>query len=243
VTRALLLSVMLVVADAAGAVCARIGYKDTDYTICDVSVGSSLRLWHSDPRGNLLGSFGAVERNLQEGERLVFAMNAGMYRPDRRPAGLYVEDYRERTPLTDGGGYGNFGLIPNGVFCIGEGRFRTIETGAFRKTRPACRFATQSGPMVVIDGALHPRLLPGSDSLHIRNGVGTNADGTRAVFAISETPVNFHDFATLFRDRLGLPDALYFDGGVSRLFAAEMGRHDIGPPLGPIVGLVVGPDD
>lgn len=239
--RALVLPVLILIAGDAGAACARIDHKNVGYTVCDVAAGGDLRLWHGDPQGNPLGSFHAVERGLKEGERLVFAMNAGMYRPDRRPVGLFIEEYRERTPLTDGGGYGNFGMVPNGVFCIFSDRFRTIETGVFRETRPACRFATQSGPMVVVDGVLHPRLLPDSSSRHVRNGVGTSADGTRAVFAISERPVNFHDFATLFRDRLGLPDALYFDGGVSRLFARELGRDDIGPPMGPIVGLVARP--
>jgi uncharacterized protein YigE (DUF2233 family) len=58
------------------------------------------------------------------------------------------------------------------------------------------------------------------------------------VFAISDAAVNFETFARLFRDQLGLPDALYFDGKVSRLYAPELGRADIGFPMGPIVGLV-----
>jgi uncharacterized protein YigE (DUF2233 family) len=67
--------------------------------------------------------------------------------------------------------------------------------------------------MLVIGGMLHPRFREGSDSLNIRNGVGTSADGSRAVFAISNRPVNFHAFARLFRDGLGLPDALTSTGG------------------------------
>jgi uncharacterized protein YigE (DUF2233 family) len=94
--------------------------------------------------------------------------------------------------------------------------------------------------MLVIDGALHPRFIPGGASRHIRNGVGTGADGTRAVFAISNAPVNFHDFGTLFRDRLALPNALYFDGAISRLHAPDLGRSDSGLRMGPIVG-VLGP--
>ncbi len=93
--------------------------------------------------------------------------------------------------------------------------------------------------MLVIDGALHPKLLPDSDSFYIRNGVGVSADGQTAVFAISNDEVNFHLFARLFRDHLGLPDALYFDGNISRLYAPDLGRHDGGFPMGPIVGTVV----
>jgi uncharacterized protein YigE (DUF2233 family) len=90
----------------------------------------------------------------------------------------------------------------------------------------------------VLDGELHPRFLPGSDSRHIRNGVGTSEDGSRAAFAISRRPVNFHDFARLFRDGLGLPDALYFDGSISRLHAPPLARSEFGMPMGPIVGLL-----
>ena len=103
-------------------------------------------------------------------------------------------------------------------------------------------FLAQEHPdkeMLVIDGALHPKFLPASDSTYIRNGVGVSADGSRAVFAISNEAVNFHAFARLFRDELGLEDALYFDGNVSRLYAPELGRHDGGFPMGPIVGTVV----
>ena len=92
--------------------------------------------------------------------------------------------------------------------------------------------------MLVIDGALHPRFLPDSTSRFVRNGVGTTADGSRAVFVISNSPVTFHEFGTLFRDHLGLPNALFLDGNISRLYAPEIGRRDIGFSVGPIVGTV-----
>ena len=60
-----------------------------------------------------------------------------------------------------------------------------------------------------------------------------------AIFAISNDAVNFHAFARLFRDELGLRDALYFDGNISRLYAPGLDRHDGGFPMGPIVGTVV----
>jgi prepilin-type processing-associated H-X9-DG protein len=95
--------------------------------------------------------------------------------------------------------------------------------------------------MLVIDGALHPRFIPGSDFLNIRNGAGVTEDGTLWL-AISNEPVNFHDFARLFRDALGTPNALYFDGSVSRLYRRDTGRHDLGFPLGPIIGTAVPAD-
>ena len=150
----------------------------------------------------------------------------------------HLEEGVEVSKIVTSDGPGNFGLLPNGVFCIGE-TFRVVESRAFKQDSPACRFATQSGPMLVIGGELHPKLLPGSDSTYVRNGVGVSADGQRAVFAISNDAVNFHSFARFFRDELGLSDALYFDGNISRLYAPSLGRHDGGFPMGPIVGTVV----
>lgn len=236
--RALTLIGAVLAAGVAEAGCETVSFDGDNYTICEARAGDDLRLWHSDAEGRLLGSFSAVEQSLAEGKQLTFAMNAGMYHPDRQPVGLYIEDGIERAAIQDGGGYGNFGLTPNGVFCIGEGWVRVIESDAYRRDRPDCQFASQSGPMLVITGELHPKFLPDSDSLNYRNGVGTSGDGQRVVFAISESPVNFHAFARLFRDGLALPDALFFDGKVSRLYARDLGRYDGGFPMGPIVGLV-----
>ncbi|MFN4131038.1 MAG: phosphodiester glycosidase family protein [Paracoccaceae bacterium] len=226
---------------AAANPCTMVRFENTSFTTCEVSVGEDLRLFHSG-RAGLLGSFSAVNGVLAaEGKTLGFAMNAGMYHPDRAPVGLLIEQGVAQSDLVTAEGPGNFGLLPNGVFCIGD-RFSVIESRAFAQRPPACRFATQSGPMLVIGGALHPRLIPDSDSTYIRNGVGVSADGSRAVFAISNDRVNFHRFARFFRDALGLPDALYFDGKISRLYAPANRRNDIGFAMGPIVGTVVKKD-
>lgn len=234
-----LAAVFLLTPVAAEAVeCRDTTFEGASYTICEVEAGEDLRLFHSGPDG-AYGSFRNVDEALGEtGKTLGFAMNAGMYHRDLAPVGLYVEDGVEVSKLVTRDGPGNFGLLPNGVFCIGEG-FRVIESRTFKRDRPECRYATQSGPMLVIDGQLHPKLLPGSDSTYIRNGVGVSEDGQRAVFAISNDEVNFHSFARFFRDELGLPDALYFDGNISRLYAPSLDRHDGGFPMGPIVGTVV----
>ena len=235
----LLAFALLLAPVAAGAVeCRDTAFEGASYTVCEVQAGEDLRLFHSGPDG-AYGSFRNVDEALAaDGKTLGFAMNAGMYHRDLAPVGLYVEDGVEVSKLVTRDGPGNFGLLPNGVFCIGEG-FRVIESRAFKKEKPACRYATQSGPMLVIKGELHPKLLPDSDSTYVRNGVGVSEDGQRAVFAISNDEVNFHAFARFFRDELGLPDALYFDGNISRLYAPSLGRHDGGFPMGPMVGTVV----
>jgi uncharacterized protein YigE (DUF2233 family) len=209
------------------------------YVICAVDAAADLRLFLNDPEtGTLLGSFAGVDASLaQAGERLVFAMNAGMYHGDRRPVGLYIEDGREIAPLVTREGPGNFGLLPNGVFCLRDGRAEVIETLRYAQERPECRYASQSGPMLVIDGALHPRFLVDSDSRYIRNGVGTSGDGRMAWFAISLRPVTFHEFGRFFRDYVKVPQALYFDGNISRLYAPGLERFDLGFPMGPMVGV------
>ncbi|MFN3991324.1 MAG: phosphodiester glycosidase family protein [Tabrizicola flagellatus] len=234
----LALALLLAPEAAEAADCRDTSFEGASYTVCEVGADEDLRLFHSGPDG-AYGSFRNVDLALAaEGKALGFAMNAGMYHRDLSPVGLYVEDGVERSAIVTSDGPGNFGLLPNGVFCIGE-TFRVIESRAFKKAKTACRHATQSGPMLVIKGKLHPKLLPGSDSRYVRNGVGVSEDGSRAVFVISNEAVNFHAFARFFRDGLGLPDALYFDGNISRLYAPSLGRHDGGFPMGPIVGTVV----
>lgn len=218
--------------------CRDLTFEGASYTACEVAAGEDLRLFHSGPDG-AYGSFRNLDAALgAEGGALGFAMNAGMYHRDLAPVGLYVEDGVEVSKLVTRDGPGNFGLLPNGVFCIGNG-FRVVESRTYKAERPECRYATQSGPMLVIGGELHPKLLADSDSLYVRNGVGVSEDGQRAVFVISNDEVNFHAFARLFRDELGLPNALYFDGNISRLYAPSLDRHDGGFPMGPMVGTVV----
>ena len=223
--------------------CRDMDFDQQSYSVCEASLGADLRLFMKGGDGAVLGSFGAVDAAIAaEGRKLAFAMNAGMYHPDRLPVGLYIENGQEAARLVRRAGPGNFGLQPNGVFCIKDDGFAVIETLSYVAQKPQCRYASQSGPMLVIGGKLHPRFLAGSDSLYTRNGVGVSADGKTAYFAISNQAVNFHAFARLFRDGLGLPNALFLDGHISRLYAPELGRDDFGFAMGPIVGLVVPAD-
>lgn len=237
IAEALLALVLL--ATPAVAQCRADSFDGTPFTLCEVTAGQDLRLFLNDPSGAPLLSFARLSALLEaQGQRLVFAMNAGMYHQDRAPVGLFLAEGVESGRLVTRDGPGNFGLLPNGVFCIRDDGFAVIESRTYQQAPPDCRFANQSGPMLVIDGALHPRFREGSDSVNIRNGVGVSADGQRAVLAISDLPVNFHAFARLFRDHLGLPNALFLDGSISRLHAPDLGRSDWGAPMGPMIGLV-----
>ncbi len=224
---------------AAAVDCRNDTFEGNRLTVCEVDAANEdLRLFLRDEDGQILGHFSAIDTQLPKGETLSFATNAGMYHPDRRPVGYYLENGTQEQRLFTNASPGNFGLLPNGVFCIGTGRADVYETLDFDAQKPDCRFATQSGPMLVIDGELHPKFLANSTSAFIRNGVGTSADGRRAVFVKSENSLNFHTFARYFRDALNLPQALYFDGKVSRMHVPSLGRSDPGFWLGPIVGVV-----
>ncbi|AHM03226.1 hypothetical protein roselon_00812 [Roseibacterium elongatum DSM 19469] len=241
--REVMLSALLAATPAAGQTCERVQFDGAPFTACDVDLSDAeLRLFLRDDEGAILGTFSRVQDTLGAGERLGVAMNAGMFHENRAPVGLYIEDGEQEMRIITSDGPGNFGLLPNGVLCLGERAAAVIESRAFADDPPDCRHATQSGPMLVIDGALHPRFLRDSDSLNIRNGVGVSADGDRLFMVISDEPVNFHHFGRFFRDHLGTPNALYLDGRVSRLHAPGIGRSDIGFPVGPILGVVVDAD-
>lgn len=234
-------AIMFCAAPLWAAECRDTEYAGNRYSICEVDLTQDeLRLFLKDSKGEVYGHFSSVNEALQsEGKVLGFGMNAGMYHDDRAPVGLYLENETREQALITSDGPGNFGLLPNGVFCIRAGRADVVETRAFAKRPLPCTYATQSGPMLVIDGELHPRFLIDSTSRYIRNGVGTSADGTRAVFAMSRNTVTFHEFGSFYRDALELPNALYFDGNISRLYAPEIGSSGAGWRMGPIVGTVV----
>ena len=236
-----LLALTMLTGGAAAAECRQDRYEGNAYTVCEVDAARDrLEIFLRDETGAVYGHFGNVDTALAaRGLRLGFATNGGMYHEDRSPVGHYRENGVELQRVIPNAGPGNFGLLPNGIFCLRENRADVFETLDFLERQPDCRSATQSGPMLVIDGALHPRFLPDSDSRYIRNGVGTSADGRRVVFAISDTTVTFHEFGSFFRDHLRVPNALYLDGSISRLRAPDLGRSGSGfTTLGPIIGVV-----
>lgn len=239
----LALAMALLPGAVSAATCRDLIFEGASFTLCEVTAGEDLRLF-SQSEGGPYGGFAALQADLAaQGETLAFAMNAGMFDPALRPIGLYIEAGVQQKPLVTRDGPGNFGLLPNGVFCAaaagGPGpAFRIVESRAFAAMPPACWMATQSGPMLVIGGALHPEFAEGSSSVNYRNGVGVSDDGSRAIFVISNDMVNFHSFARLFRDALGLDQALFLDGSISRLHAPMLGRSDLGFPIGPIAAVI-----
>ena len=235
----IILAVLAFAATAsAGEACRKVQHLGDGYTVCTFdALSDDIQIFQSDRSGKPYGSFRALENDLRQDRIYVrFAMNGGMYLDDQSPVGLFVENGREVKAINTNKGWGNFHLLPNGVFYLGSGKAGIMESKAFATSGIKPFYATQSGPMLVIGGKLHPSFLADSPSLKTRNGVGVTADG-KVIFAISDGAVRFHDFATLFRDELKCPNALFLDGSISSLDIPEWQRRDSLFPLGPIIAV------
>jgi uncharacterized protein YigE (DUF2233 family) len=214
--------------------CVTTAFEGSDFTHCTAIPGRHTikTVLGAPPHRDLARLAGALG---PRAERVAFAMNGGMYDEAGRPIGYYVEDGKRLKTLNRVAGGGNFGLLPNGVFSVEADGWHVRTADAFAATvrkRPA--YATQSGPMLVIAGKLHPKLAANGESLHVRNAVGVDRAG-RAHFVISDTAVSFGRLARFLRDELGCPNALYLDGSVSALWNPREGRLDRTVPLGPLI--------
>jgi uncharacterized protein YigE (DUF2233 family) len=197
-----------------------------------------LQLFHRDDAGQPFKRFDQLAAWLESrGQKLTFAMNAGMYHGDFSAVGLFVSNGRQIVSLNTANGDGNFFLKPNGVFAITGAGARIIESSEYPRFREHVILATQSGPLLVRGGKIHPAFNANSRSRFFRNGVGILSPDV-VLFVISEVPVNFYEFATLFRDGLHCQDALFFDGTVSSLYAPKLKRSDFRMDLGPIIATV-----
>lgn len=213
--------------------CKSIEYLGARFTDCLADPGHSKVRLIVDPAIRDLPALAQALRNQQRSIR--FAMNGGMYDDQGAPIGLAIADGRTLHPLNRNSGAGNFHLLPNGVFSVeADGwHIRTADDYAGSR-QTGVQIATQSGPMLVIGGKLHPKITPDGPSRYVRNAVGIDAAG-KAHFVISDQPVSFGVLARLFRDRLHCANALYLDGSVSALWDPGADRIDQTVPLGPLL--------
>lgn len=223
---------------ADSAPCQRLTYERSEYTVCEVDLRrQSVRLFWKKPDGQPYGYPSSLPRALGNSRRLLFATNGGMYHPDNSPVGLYVEEGRELVRANTSAGPGNFHMRPNGVFYVTGEVAGVLETHSFIQRRPQVEFATQSGPMLVIDGKIHTRFIRYGGSKKYRSGVGSR-DANSVVFAVSDSEISFGEFARLFRDKLRCKNALFLDGGsATSFYSPVLGRTSNLLPLGPIIGV------
>lgn len=195
-----------------------------------------IRMYFKDDRGARFKSIANLKHWLQEKNQILrFAMNGGMYQRDGAPQGLFIENGKHITSLDTGEGSGNFYLKPNGVFYMTPANTAAITPTPDFSPSPQIKYATQSGPMLVINGALHPAFKKGSANLNIRNGVGI-LPHNKVVFAMSKSEISFYDFAAYFQ-RLGCKNALYLDGLVSRTYLPQKGWVQTDGDFGVIIGV------
>lgn len=225
-------------AAAQGVTCRAQAIAGVRYRVCEVPAAEvrRLRLVARDRRGRPVRTIARVDSLLRAaGERLLFATNAGLYERVDSATGMLIADGRTYSRLNRGAGppnpcsVANFYCPPNGVFFVAGARAAVLSTADFaRRSGPAPRIATQSGPMLVRRGQLARAFPPDSRSRLVRNGVGVRADGT-VVFAIADRGATFHAFATAFRDALRCPDALFLDGTISQMYTGPGSR--LPPPV------------
>lgn len=187
---------------------------------------ASLDLIWRDASGAPLGGFGGLVRELHSLNRqIVFATNAGIFERGPTPCGLQIRDGKEEVPLNLRDGEGNFYLKPNGVFLIdAKGAAAVLEAVEYATAAKAGlqpRIATQSGPLLLRKGRIHPVFNPASKNLRQRSGIGVRAADGAVIFIMSDREdsqkgrVTFHQLARAFLAQ-GCQDALYLDGDISQ---------------------------
>ena len=228
---------LIAVSLAGSIVCRQKSNANRDFIIYEVDLlKHNLKLYWKDENGELFRSLGNLKNWTDDkGQRLLFAMNAGMFKADRSPQGLFIQEGQTIIALDTSSAEGNFYLKPNGVFYVTADKQAFITTTKEFSIKTPVEYATQSGPMLVIKGRLHPAFKKGSANLNIRNGVGL-LPGGNVVFAMSKQPVNLYDFASFFKD-LGCYNALYLDGLVSRTYLPDQKWIQTDGDFGVIIGV------
>ena len=195
-----------------------------------------LQLYWKNDKGETFKSIQNL-KNYVESKKLTltFAMNGGMFNKDFSPQGLFIQNKKTLAVLDTADGNGNFYLKPNGVFYITTDNIPFVCKTTDFKDNGKIKYATQSGPMLIVDGQIHSAFKDGSTNLNIRNGVGILPDN-KVVFAMSKTEINFYDFAKYFQS-LGCKNALYLDGFVSRTYLPEKKWIQTDGNFGVIIGV------
>ena len=177
-----------------------------------------------------------------QNSKLIFATNGGMFDEKLSPIGLFIENGELIKPLNtkvlkseEKGTLPNFYLEPNGVFYITQEEKAGVCKTTEYPNVTNIKFATQSGPMLVIDGEINKIFDPNSLNFNIRNGVGI-LPNNELVFAISMNKVSFYDFARYFKEQ-GCSNALFLDGYVSKAFIPKQGIEQIEGELGVLIGI------
>ncbi|MBP9760865.1 MAG: phosphodiester glycosidase family protein [Candidatus Magasanikbacteria bacterium] len=211
-----------------------INFNTIDYAIAKIPPEhiASLHFYYKNEENQ---KFTDINHLKKEKQNLIFATNAGIFSRTYEPLGLYIQNDITISNINTSTGEGNFYLEPNGVFFIKKDEATIIETNAFQHDADIA-YAIQSGPVLVTNNTIHPLFNKDSENKFIRNGVGIDTDGN-IIFAISNTPVSFYEFASFFKEKLNCPNALYLDGAISEMYVPGYREHTK-EKFGVIIGIL-----
>ena len=210
---------------------------DADFITYEVDFKTDkIKLYWKNDSGQILKSINNLKKITEtKKENLVFATNAGMYKIDNSPQGLFIQNANMMNSTDTSKGVGNFYLQPNGIFYINKDESVFIKTTANFKMNNNIEYATQSGPMLIIENEINSIFNKNSTNLNIRNGVGITADN-KVIFAVSKKEISFYNFANYIKT-LGCKNALYLDGFVSRTYYPEKKWIQIDGNFGVMIGV------
>lgn len=199
---------------------------------------TTLKFYWKDDSGKMLKSLQALKKHCDlKNETLLFGMNGGMYKEDNTPLGLFIAGGKVLTPINKKSGSGNFYMQPNGILYIAKNKQANICTTDQFQASNNIEYATQSGPMLLIDGKINTAFKKSSVNINIRNGVGL-LPNNNLVFAMSKQEINFYNFAEYF-EQIGCTNALYLDGFVSRTYLPQKNWVQLDGNFGVLIGAIV----
>ncbi|MEI2273277.1 phosphodiester glycosidase family protein [Sphingobacterium sp. ML3W] len=180
----------------------------------------NVKLYWKNNDHTILRSIARLKKEVEaRNETLLFAMNGGMFEPDNSPKGLYIDNFKMLKSIDTLKGNGNSYLPRNGIFYLTRNNQTVIvKTQKFRQSTEI-RYATQSGPMLLMNGEINPIFQKDSKNLNIGNGVGILGNGD-LLFVLPKEEISFYNLARFFKES-GCKNALYLDGFVSRAYLPE----------------------
>ena len=175
-------------------------------TEAQVFSANRIRMYWKDSTGVPFMTFDRLRKEHPEAK---FIINGGHFTHDYKPDGLYIENGKKLSAVKEIlNPKINLETLPMGVFyTTPQGAFIKPIRGKF--VQKGVIFATQSSPMLVINGRINPALPGGRHRL--RSGVGVLPDG-RVYFACLDMELRF--FARHFLEK-GCTQALCLNGDVS----------------------------
>lgn len=218
-----------------------VNYKNSKFQVVVVNSKYNTLKIISNGSGNMQG----LEYHYKQNPNAKVLMNAGMFEADGSAVGLLISNNKLikninlKTNLP-----GNFYSMKNAIFYVDvNGKYylnpTTVFNEKFKHKYQSILFATQSGPVLNIEGKINKEFNKNSVNKLIRNGIGivSNKKNNIAIFVISKTPTTFYELASLFK-YLGCDNAMYLDGTISSLFYKNNSNKKDKPQIG---GMKLGP--